>query len=143
MQHFKLVNWWIRGFVFWCHEQVTLVESRTIKDCLVSRTKKGKIRAIGFDSPINEKWNNYVINKILHNNIYCTAWNYVQSPLVIVYLVIVEFPVIVDRLCRPIVYFSMYFSRNSGITHYTGHFAGDGRIHYYERRLYLLFSTKM
>ena len=23
MQHFKLVNWRIRGFVFWCHEQVT------------------------------------------------------------------------------------------------------------------------
>ena len=22
MQHFKFVNWWIRGFVFWCHEQV-------------------------------------------------------------------------------------------------------------------------
>ena len=22
MQHFKLVNSWIRGFVFWCHEQV-------------------------------------------------------------------------------------------------------------------------
>ena len=22
MQHFKLVNWRIRGFVFWCHEQV-------------------------------------------------------------------------------------------------------------------------
>ena len=72
MQHFKLVNRWIRGFVFWCHEQVTLVESRTIKDCLVSRTKKGKIRAIGFDSPINEKWNNYVIKNILHNNIDCT-----------------------------------------------------------------------
>ena len=45
--------------------------------------------------------------------------------------------VIVDRLCRPIVYFSMYFSRNSGITRYSGHFAADGRIHYYERRLYL------
>ena len=23
MQHFELVNWRIRGFVFWCHEQVT------------------------------------------------------------------------------------------------------------------------
>ena len=22
MQHFKLVNWWVRGFVFWFHEQV-------------------------------------------------------------------------------------------------------------------------
>ena len=22
MQHFKFVNWWIRGFLFWCHEQV-------------------------------------------------------------------------------------------------------------------------
>ena len=22
MQHFELVNWWIRGFVFWCQEQV-------------------------------------------------------------------------------------------------------------------------
>ena len=22
MQHFKFVNWWIRGFVFWRHEQV-------------------------------------------------------------------------------------------------------------------------
>ena len=53
------------------------------------------------------------------------------------YLVIVEFLVIVDRLCRPIVYFSMYFSRNSGITRYSGHFAADGQIHYYESRLYL------
>ena len=60
----------------------------------------------------------------------------VQSPLVIVYLVIVEFPIIVDRLCRPIVYFSMYYSRNSGITHYSGQISADGRIHYYERRLY-------
>ena len=49
----ELVNF--GGFVFCCHEQVTLVESRTIKDCLVSIKKKGKIRAIGFDSPINEK----------------------------------------------------------------------------------------
>ena len=23
MQHFKFVNWWICGFVSWCHEQVT------------------------------------------------------------------------------------------------------------------------
>ena len=22
MQHFRFVKWWIRGFVFWCHEQV-------------------------------------------------------------------------------------------------------------------------
>ena len=22
MQHFQFVNWWIGGFVFWCHEQV-------------------------------------------------------------------------------------------------------------------------
>ena len=48
-----------------------------------------------------------------------------------------EFLVIVDRFSGPIVYFSMYFSRNSGITRYSGHFAADGRIHYYERRLYL------
>ena len=26
--------------------------------------------------------------------------------------------------------------RNSGITRYSGHFAADGRIHYYESRLY-------
>ena len=25
MQHFKLVNWRIRGFVFWCHEQVNCI----------------------------------------------------------------------------------------------------------------------
>ena len=59
------------------------------------------------------------------------------SPLVIVDPVIVEFLVIVDRFWRPIVYFSMYFSCNSGITRYSGHFAADGRIHYYESRLYL------
>ena len=62
---------------------------------------------------------------------------HVQSPLVIVDPVTVEFLVIVDRFSGPIVYFSMYFSCNSGITHYSGHFATDGRIHYYERRLYL------
>ena len=65
----------------------------------------------------------------------------IQSPLVIVDPVIVEFLVIVDRFCRPIVYFSMYFSRNSGITRYSGHFAADGWIHYYERRLYFNFPT--
>ena len=37
---------------------------------------------------------------------------------------LVEFLVIMDRLSRPILYFSMYF------------FA-DGQIHYYERRLYI------
>ena len=31
--------------------------------------------------------------------------------------------VIVDRLSRPNVYFSMYFSRNSGFSLYSGHFA--------------------
>ena len=40
------------------------------------------------------------------------------------------------QISRPIVYFSMYFSRNSGITRYSGRFATDGPIHYYERRLY-------
>ena len=55
-----------------------------------------------------------------------TDFSIVQSPLVIVDPVIVEFLVIVDRFCRPIVYFSMYFSRNSGITRYSGHFAVDG-----------------
>ena len=37
----------------------------------------------------------------------------------------------------------MYFSRNSGITHYSGHFAAAGRIHYYESRLYLLYLLPM
>ena len=69
--------------------------------------------------------------------LYISIYFCIQSPLVIVDPVIVESLVIVDRLCRPIVYFSMYFSRNSGITRYSGHFAADGRIHYYERRLYL------
>ena len=70
---------------------------------------------------------------------------YVQSPLVIVSLVIVEFLVIVDRLSRQIFYFSMYFSHNSGITRYSGHFAADGQIHYYESRLYFenLFLVKV
>ena len=27
MQHFKFVNWWIRGFVFWCHKQVKSVRN--------------------------------------------------------------------------------------------------------------------
>ena len=61
----------------------------------------------------------------------------IQSPLVIVDLLIVDSLVIVDRLSRPNVYFSMYSSRNSGFSHYSGQFAADGRIHYYERRLYL------
>ena len=62
----------------------------------------------------------------------------IQSPLVIVDLLIVDSLVIVDRLSRPNVYFSMYFSRNSGFSRYSGQFAADGRIHYYERRLYLI-----
>ena len=48
-----------------------------------------------------------------HDSNICSV---VQLPLVIVDPVIVEFLVIEDRFCRPIVYFSMYFSRNSGIT---------------------------
>ena len=58
-----------------------------------------------------------------------------QSPLVIVDLLIVDSFVIVDRFSRPNVNFSMYFSRNSGFSCYSGQFATDGRIHYYERRL--------
>ena len=34
----------------------------------------------------------------------------------------------------------MYFSCSSGITRYSGHFAVDRRIHFYESRLYLLYS---
>ena len=41
----------------------------------------------------------------------------VQSPLVIVDLLIVDSLVIVDRLSRPNVYFSMYFSCNNGFSH--------------------------
>ena len=41
-----------------------------------------------------------------------------------------------DRFYGQIVYFSIYFSGNSGITRYSGHFAADGQIHYYESRLY-------
>ena len=32
----------------------------------------------------------------------------------------------------------MYFSHNSGFSRYSGQFAADGQIHYYERRLYIL-----
>ena len=59
----------------------------------------------------------------------------VQSPLVIVDLLIVDSLVIVDRLSRPVVYFSMYFSHNSGLSCYSEQFAADGQIHYYKRRL--------
>ena len=36
MQHFKFVNWRIRGFVFWCHEQVKYIFSFSLVeiDCL-------------------------------------------------------------------------------------------------------------
>ena len=60
----------------------------------------------------------------------------VQSTLVIVYLVIVESLDIVDRAVWPIVYFSMFLSRNSGISCNSGQFLGDQKIHYYECRLY-------
>ena len=30
LQYFKFVNWWIRGFVFWCHEQITYNENALI-----------------------------------------------------------------------------------------------------------------
>ena len=64
----------------------------------------------------------------------------VQSPLVIVDLLIVDSLVIVDRLSRPNVYFSLFLSCNSGFSRYSGQFVSDGRIHYYERRLYLDLS---
>ena len=60
-----------------------------------------------------------------------------QSPLVIVDLLLVDSLVIVDRLSRPNVYFSIYFSLNSGFSRYSGQFATNKRIQYYERRLYL------
>ena len=50
----------------------------------------------------------------------------VQSPLVIVDLLIVDSLVIVDRFSRPNAYFSMYFSRNSGFSCYSGQFAAEG-----------------
>ena len=68
-----------------------------------------------------------------------TVVQLIQSPLVIVDPIIVEALVIVDRLCRLIVYFSMYFSRNSGITRYSGQISADGHVHYCERRLYIYF----
>ena len=52
--------------------------------------------------------------------------NLLQSPLVIVDLLIVDSLVIVDRVSRQNVYFSMYFSRNSGFSGYSGQFAADG-----------------
>ena len=55
----------------------------------------------------------------------------IQSPLVIVYLVIA------DMFSLQIVYFRMHFSGNSGFSRNSGHFEADGRIHYYERRLYM------
>ena len=67
-------------------------------------------------------------------------FTYVQSPLVIVDLLIVDSLVIVDRLSRPNVYFSINFSCNSGFSRYSGQFATDGRIHYYERWLYFLIG---
>ena len=60
----------------------------------------------------------------------------IQSPLVIVDLLIVDSLVIVDRLSRPNVYFSIYFSHNSGFSRYSGQIPTDGQIHYQERRLY-------
>ena len=47
-------------------------------------------------------------------------------------LVIVDL-VIVDRLSRPIVPFSINFSRNCRITGSSGHSTSDGQIHYYTR----------
>ena len=41
--------------------------------------------------------------------------------------------VIVDRLSRPNVYFSLCLSFNSGFSCYSGQFAADGRIQDYER----------
>ena len=51
---------------------------------------------------------------------------HIQSPLVIVDILIVDFLVIVDRLSGQNVHFSMYFSRNSGFFSYSGQFAADG-----------------
>ena len=61
-----------------------------------------------------------------------------MSILACISILIVDSLVIVDRLSRPNVYFSMYFSCNSGFSHYSGQNADDGRIHYYERRLYFM-----
>ena len=36
MQHFKFVNWWIRGFVFWCHEHVISPALFTVLWCCFS-----------------------------------------------------------------------------------------------------------
>jgi len=89
-----------------------------------------------FDVPGTE------FEKILQNQAkYFCIWNImkyfeVQSTLVIVYLVIVESLDIVDRAVWPIVYFSMFLSRNSGISCNSGQFLGDQKIHYYECRLY-------
>ena len=35
MQHFKFVNWWILGFVFWCHEQDNRVNHSAAKTKLL------------------------------------------------------------------------------------------------------------
>ena len=60
----------------------------------------------------------------------------IQSPLVIVDFLIVDSLVIVDRLSRPNVCFSMHFSHNSRFSRYSRQFGADEQIHYYERQLY-------
>ena len=57
-----------------------------------------------------------------------------------VYLLIVESLVIVDRFSWLVVYFSLYLCQNSGFSCNSGHFEDDGRIHYYQRQLYLLYG---
>jgi len=65
-----------------------------------------------------------------------TAKKGIQSPLVIVYLVVVESLDLVDMFSSQIVYFSMYFSGNRVFSLNSGHFEAVEGIHYYKRQLY-------
>ena len=50
--------------------------------------------------------------------------------------------IIMEKLRRLILYFSMCFFRNSGLSLYSGHFTADGLIHYYESALYFIERVK-
>ena len=69
LQHFKIVNWWIGGSVFWCHEQLTNFPRsfKLVKSSQVSwiSLMDGRLFDIFNHKKLRSVITTYTVNKII------------------------------------------------------------------------------
>ena len=86
MKHFKFVNWWIRSFVFWCHEPVT---TRLISICKKNSkfVKSCGEQIIQFQTEVDKylllyKWNDTKEKNLIQlESNFCRGLNFRGQPI--------------------------------------------------------------